>query len=1546
MRSLIVLFSLLLAVSAVDAQVVRLQLNGVVINGGVVMAGGKPAVKQDGTQPMVDTNADLKKQIRTVKDRLAKGDYDTGLRILQRLVLDRPRDIARGPQTNRGAFEPSEDYFVDQSMSLSRKAEALRLIAALPAKGRQAYQDLFGATAQGILRSAVQAGDVAAIADVARRFFHTQAGYEATYRMGTIAFDRSQPFAAASSFERLRSLPDVARRWEPMLSLKTAVCWGRAGFPDKSRQVLLQLKRANGSGRITLGGRTYALFDVRTDPVVWLVRVLGEQPAFAGLAAENWTMVRGGASRNVSADESVPVWDAAWTVPTIRRMGADDPARSDDPERLKAAENDLIAMVRSKRQGGFLTLPVAQPLIVNDIVLFHTLDNLRAVHLKTGEVVWETSIHDPQFDELARTGTNVLNASQTARTQLQQFLAQRMFHNQTWGTLSSDGTSVYSIEDLGVLSRSVRRIPGMLFPGSTDISNKLASFEIATGKPRWIIGGPRSDNAVDLAGTFFLGPPLPLDGILYCLTENSGEVRLLALDAMTGRQRWSQTLLLPVNSLEQDPTRTMGGLSPSYANGVLICPTSAGALIAFDLSRRMLLWGFRYHSTTAAVSQNPQLAMLRRQRRMTGNYGLDTENRWLDSLPLIVDGHVLLTPKDSNELFCLDQLDGRLLWKQPRGEGLYLAGVHDGKVIVVERSQVRARNLADGKPAWKQPLPIPLPSGRGVRTGRLFHLPLTTAEIATIDLQTGRILARAPSRTGDVAGNLVSSDGTLVTQAFGRLVGFKPLEVLRAEIRDRLKGNPNDAGALALRGGIRLHRGFEATGLDDLRHAVRLKPDSPARDVLVATLLEGLRFDFVSYRGTAAEIEKLVGNARQKSRYLRLYAAGLQQVGEQQAAFAEYLKLIGSDGNENELEPISGSLSVRTDRWLRTRFAELYRSADPAARQRMLVAVRGRLNDALNNKTPTRLRGFLESFAELPIAEPARKALVERLDDKRSASELALRLERLRHAEDRETAAYAAARLARLLIDKQKLDDRLEMLLDELNTKWADVACLDKKTGRQLAESWRALPNVADALVLKTDWPPGPVKVTHPYHRASYRRFYPVPFSADPGSVFRGWLLRIDQRGQVLVAIDSNGVERWRLSLRSAQRTVRSSYLGSMGNYALAQGHLLVVGLGSRFLVLDTLAATLKNEPKIVWQKFLYKHRPELTGGRGKQVQARWVMLPNGQRQMKLLDPSFQPMGTVGPVTSEMVCYQVGTTVYAADPLTGSTLWERRNLPRGGTLFGDDQYVFLLQPNSEQVIVLRADDGVRLGERTLPGISKRLAIRGRTVLTSTTIGTKRRLSLLDALTSRPIWQKEFTSKAQIVLVGHDELAVLEPDGRFLIAGINGGTTRLRATVEADKSLDRIVVRRSRDRYVLLTHHLAQKKQRNIRILPPALNSPLINGFAYGFSRRTGRQIWKTRIDQQSLDPAQSPELPILVFTVRRYQLRPKAGRVHRNPYSIAVLDVRTGRFLYRREGTMSLAGFSLLVDRPHHTIDVKLYRSTIRLAFTDRLATPVKAKKP
>src|SRR4029079_17141397 len=63
----------------------------------------------------------------------------------------------------------------------------------------------------------------------------------------------------------------------------------------------------------------------------------------------------------------------------------------------------------------------------------------------------------------------------------------------------------------------------------------------------------------------------------------------------SGALDWKQQLaVLENNQIMWDRPRRLSGASPSLADGVLICPTSAGAVVAIDLATRTLRWGYQY----------------------------------------------------------------------------------------------------------------------------------------------------------------------------------------------------------------------------------------------------------------------------------------------------------------------------------------------------------------------------------------------------------------------------------------------------------------------------------------------------------------------------------------------------------------------------------------------------------------------------------------------------------------------------------------------------------------------------------------------------------------------------------------------------------------------------------------------------------------------------------------------------------------------------------------------------------------------------------------
>ena len=270
------------------------------------------------------------------------------------------------------------------------------------------------------------------------------------------------------------------------------------------------------------------------------------------------------------------------------------------PPRIPNLEKLFGQLSQTYRESNFVALPSLHPLVVNDLVLMRTATTLLAVDFHTGKRMWDVPIDDAIAESLDLSGAN---AQLPNSSQIIAGLDQRLWDDATYGTLSSDGDYVFSVEDLTIsvapnlqqarmiVMQNGRRQPPPPWPRNF---NRLTAHEIRTGKLKWEIGGPRGELELSMPGAFFLGPPLPLMGSVYCLAEVNSEIRLLALDAKSGKTQWTQQLAVVEIDVLQDPQRRLAGVSPSYSDGILVCPTASGAIIAVDLTTRSLLWGYRY----------------------------------------------------------------------------------------------------------------------------------------------------------------------------------------------------------------------------------------------------------------------------------------------------------------------------------------------------------------------------------------------------------------------------------------------------------------------------------------------------------------------------------------------------------------------------------------------------------------------------------------------------------------------------------------------------------------------------------------------------------------------------------------------------------------------------------------------------------------------------------------------------------------------------------------------------------------------------------------
>jgi RNA polymerase sigma factor (sigma-70 family) len=459
---------------------------------------------------------------------------------------------------------------------------------------------------------------------------------------------------------------------------------------------------------------------------------------------DDWPLFRGDARRVAHGKPAAPGAEVLWRESLF---GTED--GRDDFGARRAAKGSVEA---SLAQQGRLNRPLVPgffPLAVNGRLVYRAHDRVTAVDLGPRTLAWRSLPLDLSLMGTLRNrhGTEVgerLGGYQRAQE------PGVVLENTAAGTLSSDGERVYALDTLAV--------PGLPGPaprrGSLEELDRLGilqAYSLRTGKLVWRVGEPLEGDA--FRGSAFLGPPLPVDGALYLLNEKDGGLRLVCLDPLRARSRWT-TALAPA-SKPLDPRRRLQAVQPAYSDGMLVCPTHDGSVFGIDVRRAKVVWKHVYREGRAPAGVLPW---------------------WRASAPLLHDGKVICAPPDTDELRCLDLYTGQLLWKAARGGDLYVGGVLAGRVLLVGDGTCRALSLADGREAWK--VRTGTPSGVGVASGDRYYLPVAAGavslrpEVCVLDARRGQVVARHVLM--EPAGNLLFHGGLMVSQTATDIAVYAP----------------------------------------------------------------------------------------------------------------------------------------------------------------------------------------------------------------------------------------------------------------------------------------------------------------------------------------------------------------------------------------------------------------------------------------------------------------------------------------------------------------------------------------------------------------------------------------------------------------------------------------------------------------------------------------------------------------------------------------------------------------------------------------------------
>lgn len=744
------------------AQQIQIQIGG-------PAAGSQPQPSEPEVG-MILADRTLQVNLSRAAELLAEQRYAEGIPLLQE-ILDSENEIAYPIDTP------------ERKLLRNLRIEAERLVGGMPAAGLQSYELFCDAAARNALEDAVNRFDIGALISTSCRYFHTEAGAEATYLLGTIYLDQGRPFDAALWLERLQEKRPMFTIDRNILALQTAIAWGLADRSDLAIPSLLELKRLTANGKLDLGDHTVDIFDDDDSAVQWLrqfvlARTERERASWQSPLPSGNTPRSSPTSFQPQFDWSVNT--SRWQVPVEEAPfsgGVVDVARQ-----IGGLEHDF-------HKRNIAAIPCSVPLIAGDVALVRTHGALQAYEVASGQRLWKNDGENAL--EKVRRGDVPPLPGDTGSI-LDPVLLDRIFENSTFGTMSVSTGFVFVVDDLGFATSPMNRVTGVNpnnqtpHPLATKSYNRLCAFDTTSGELKWSVGGQPAENKLELAGYFFLGPPLPIAHNLYCLAEVNRQIQLLLLDARTGELDWSIPLQGVGTDVTQDEHRGRAGLSPSFADCVLICPTGTGLLVAVDLATRQLMWSYRYRE----LEQGSQLNRIKLMARMAAMRGqvivpdASQTGHWADSLPIIADGRLFVTPRDSEELYCLRLNDGTLLWKLPKEERQYLGGVYDGQLLVVGTRHIELLNVVAGKSSWSQSLEISRPSGHGLLVGNRYHVPLSTGAVATVDLDNAKVVSVFEFPDGLIPGNLISANGFVISQGSAAIACFRhPTEREAADAR-------------------------------------------------------------------------------------------------------------------------------------------------------------------------------------------------------------------------------------------------------------------------------------------------------------------------------------------------------------------------------------------------------------------------------------------------------------------------------------------------------------------------------------------------------------------------------------------------------------------------------------------------------------------------------------------------------------------------------------------------------------------------------------------
>lgn len=1457
-----------------------------------------------------------------------RGQVDEGSFVQneQSVFVPAPRDLIRPLIRARRAIEendPSravtllgqvlsetinEDYLVPmtnpEGVSVSLRLRAQAMLGSLAPKDRRLYRLRYGIQASQMLERAIEQNDMELVSQVSQRFFYTEAGSDATMLLGHHYLDHGRPIAAANCFQQIANSEEARAIHDPEASVLLATCWMLSGSPDRARQTLVQLRERTPDDSIEFLGKPIRLFERSEDVSRWLERLIGDTPIRDLDAVKQWVMGGGNPQRNARSGQGVPLPGPRWVAPTMNDPDLDNS--------VSEIMEELILLEASP-------VPAVEPLAIGNTIVMRTFDRMIGVDFATGKRAW---VFPPwEFTNGIETPSGKLASENVKKTPL----TERMWLDAVYGKASSDGKTIFVIPNPGFTAKSQAPFSRESASTLSREFNELVAIDVQRqGAFRWEIGGESGLEEPKLAGTFFLGPPLPLDGELFAVCLKGTEVRLVVLDADTGQLKWQQQLGTTETStikLINDRYRRLAGATPSFADGILVCATGTGAIVGVDIATRTLRWGYQY-AAPGRKSIQPQNSL--------GTSSLDPlRGLWRDSPILIADGKVLFTPVDSQNLICISLQNGFPLWDSKNGltskidrkDSMFLACVDNGLAILVGDRSVRAVNVNSGIASWERPLgELGRPSGKGYADQQYYYFPTTREKLIQIELSTGKIVKAV--ETAGVLGNLISYRGHVISHGVNQLACFPQDAPNRQRVATAAAGGELTPDLMALRAQLLFQdgklreaiRSIESAYLQGNRRAyedllldwtIRLVEEDFEFGIALALryesqLLTRRRNDYL-----AAKINGMIQNQHEAEAVDELFnlLTPLSQLEEQEIGFLEVVtdehdrgitgqpEKIGSHGDSHE------RLTIRIDRWIGSRIRLLHEQGSEQLRQRIRKKT-GQFAAQIQAISTLNRHDLLRSIPKAVIPNQVRSELARELiarDESLRAHQL---LADLTAAANPQTAATALGLTATDFLQKKMFLQAKEPI-EKLATEFADVNLSEQLTGTQMSKTLRdQLPQSLANQSQLAPWNFGRSLVSVQSNRDTTGNPL-TPSSIElvefDSPVYSNFQFQFYGETGEFEILDRNGKTAYRFLARETPQQLYSIYSNQTFGGISIKDNLALIDISTEVIAFDWIKMTQGENP-VLWNRSI-PGEPDLPFEYAARhwSEVRTSIAPRAnESRVFVSSPGF-----------DGICYLERNSLVCIDSFTGSKLWQRPGMPRDAKLLGDAANVIVWDSQNREFSIFATSDGRWNGTFQLAQeVGEIWSMLGSKILVSAlsrdqdssvspfdspqdakktgdtenqhSSHAHKTMGLFDLLENRFVWKTDYPEATLACRVGRERIAILPPGNKLDFINTLSGKLEFQTSFDLPHDqrvrINGIGVALNHGNYLIHFKHgdspsRVSIESRSIRIRPLTYSNRLWVGSLMCVDPMTGANLWtkNVRFDNFQIGPNQPLDAPVYLL---------------------------------------------------------------------------------